>query len=77
MFFFKSMNTSKTKSLGKTLPKAIVIEMYVTKESRIKYYGIKVGDKMGSDRTGEPVCSSNYKYVRSLVWEYNRSLNDI
>ncbi len=75
MFFTKSTNTSKKASNGKTLPKAIVVEMYITKEGHIKYYGIKVGDKMGSDRTGGPVCSSNYKYVRGLAWEYNRRLN--
>lgn len=71
MFFGKLINILKKESPGKILPRAIVVEIYETKESRIKYYGIKVGDKFGCDRNGNPISSSNYKLIRSIVWKYN------
>ncbi len=75
MFFGKLINILKKESPGQILPKARVVQLYETKEGRIKYFGIKIDEKFGSDKDGQPISSSNYKYVNNLVWIYNRRLN--
>ena len=76
MFFSRLISTSKKGSNGKILHRAYVVELYQTKESRIKYYGIKIGSKFGCNKNGEPISSSNYKAVRQIAWKYNRSLDE-
>ncbi len=51
--------------------KASIVELYETKDLRIKYYGIKVGNKVGTDKTGSTICSSNLRYVQDLVYKFN------
>ncbi len=77
MFFGRLISTMKKEPLGGILSKAEVIELYETKERRIKYYGIKVGDKFGCDKNGVPISSNDYGYVSNLVWAYNKGASDV
>ena len=74
MFFIKLINTLKKELNGRKLPRAKVVELYKTKEFRMKFYAIKIGSKFGCNPNGEPISSRNYKYIRNLVQNYNRKL---
>ncbi len=77
MFFGRLTNTSKKESSGQTLHRAVVVQMYETKELRRKFYGLQVGSKMGCDKNGDPIVSSDLAYVRDMAYRYNRSINNV
>lgn len=72
---FWSRQASRSKSLEEKDPLAEVVVLTITKEGRIKFYGIKIGDKYGCDKTGAPISSRDYRYVSNLVWKYNQRTN--
>lgn len=53
-------------------PIAEVVELYKTATTRQTFYGIKIGEKFGCDRDGNPICTSNLRYVRDVVRRINK-----